>query len=311
MPLPINTIHLLSWFSGIRLSGELPIHDTDPDPGLFGPQSITWRLHHEQWLILGGARAFLMQAAHPKVAQGALDFSAFASDPFGRVYRTISAMSVLLMGTTHEVNTMAHHINRLHLTVQGAVQETIGPYTEGEQYSAMEPGALLWVHISFVDSMITAYQTFVGPLSPEERERYWQESCRYARRLGLTDAVLPASYEHVQTYIKDALKSGEVIVGKQASEVAQTILYPPIAWYRRPLWSIIRCITAGQLPSVLRQEYHLRWHWGNRVAFGSLSSFCRVLRFLLPATLGHSDLVDFAEQRVQGKISLKESSHTV
>src|SRR5215470_15051067 len=135
----INPIRLIRWATGAALSTDLPIDDTDPDPGIMGPDSLSWRLHKDQWLILGGARAFLMQAAHPKVAQGALDHSAYAEDPFGRVYRTVMAMTVLLTGTTHEVNTMARHINRLHQTVQGTLTETLGKHHSGDPYTGMDP----------------------------------------------------------------------------------------------------------------------------------------------------------------------------
>ena len=140
---PLDAMRIIHMASGAPMSSELPISDPHTDPGLLGPDSISWRLHEEQWLITAGARAFLMQAAHPKVAQGALDHSGFAEDPFGRVYRTIQGMAVLIFGTTHEANTMARNINRLHHTVQGTLHESIGHYTAGETYSAMEPLALL------------------------------------------------------------------------------------------------------------------------------------------------------------------------
>ena len=114
---------------------KIPISDPEPDPGLIGPDSLTWRLHEEQWLITAGARAFLMQAAHPKVAQGALDHSRFAEDPFGRVYHTIESMAILIFGSTREANDMARFINRLHHTIVGTVHENIGHYTKGEPYS--------------------------------------------------------------------------------------------------------------------------------------------------------------------------------
>ena len=119
MRTPVDSMRIIHWASGAPMSSELPISDPEPDPGLLGPDSLSWRLHEEQWLITAGARAFLMQAAHPKVAQGALDHSAFAEDPFGRVSRTIAGMAVLIFGTTSEANAMACHINRLHDTVRG------------------------------------------------------------------------------------------------------------------------------------------------------------------------------------------------
>ena len=294
-------MRIIHWASGAPMSSQLPISDPDPDPGLLGPDSLSWRLHEEQWLITAGARAFLMQAAHPKVAQGALDHSGFAQDPFGRVYRTIQSMAVLIFGTTHEANAMARHINRLHHTVQGTLPESIGRYTAGETYSGMEPLALLWVHIVFVDSMLTAYKTFVGPLSEAECEQYWQESCRYARLLGLTDTTLPTSYVAVQQYIREALASGEIAIGPAAHFIAQKVLYPPMPLVRKPLWTIVRLITVGQLPSDIRQAYGLRWTTRHRVGFRIARGVGHLLRRLFPNALGRSPLVNFARLRVRGE----------
>src|SRR5258708_17560068 len=134
---PLDSMRLIHWASGTPMSSELPISDPDPDPGLLGPDSLSWRLHEEQWLITAGARAFLMQAAHPKVAQGALDHSGFAEDPFGRVYRTIQGMAILIFGTTHEANAMALNLNRLHDTLQGTLPQIIGSYKTGDTHNAM------------------------------------------------------------------------------------------------------------------------------------------------------------------------------
>ena len=299
---PLDSMRIIHWASGAPMSSELPISDPEPDPGLLGPDSLSWRLHEEQWLITAGARAFLMQAAHPKVAQGALDHSGFAEDPYGRVYRTIQGMAVLIFGTTHEANAMARNINRLHHTVQGTLADSIGRYAAGDHYSAMEPLALLWVHIVFVDSMLTAYETFVGPLSEAVCEQYWQESCRYARLLGLTDETLPASYGAVQKYIREVLASGEIAIGPAAQFIAQKVLYPPMLLLRKPLWMIVRLITIGQLPADIRQAYGLRWAMRQRVGFRIARGVGHLLRRLFPNALGRSPLVDFARRRVQGEL---------
>src|SRR5579859_4162114 len=306
---PLNAMRLINWASGARMSSDLPISDSHPDPGLLGPDSLSWRLHEEQWLITAGARAFLLQAAHPKVAQGALDHSGFTEDPFGRVSRTIQGMAVLIFGTTNEANAMARHINRLHHTVQGTLPDSLGRYAAGETYNAMEPAALLWVHIVFVDSMLTAYKTFVGPLSSAECEQYWQESCRYARLLGLTDTTLPASYAAVQQYMREALGSGEIAIGPAAHFIAQQVLYPPMPLLRRPLWMIVRLITVGQLPPDIRQAYGLRWTTRHKVGFRLARGAGHLLRRLFPNALGRSPLVNFARRRVRGE--LRQSTEPV
>lgn len=301
MHTPLDAMRIIHWASGAPMSSTLPISDPQPDAGLLGPDSLTWHLHEEQWLITAGARAFLLQAAHPKVAQGALDHSGFAEDPFGRVDRTIQGMAILLFGTTQEANTMARHINRLHHSVQGTLPESIGRYRAGETYSATEPLALLWVHISFVDSMLTAYKTFVGPLSEAACEEYWQESCRYARLLGVPDAILPTSYADVQHYMREALASGEIAIGPAAHFIAQKVLFPPLPWVRKPSWMIVRLITIGQLPSAIRRAYGLRWGTRQRIGFHIARSVGHLLRRLFPVALGRSRLVDFARRRAQGE----------
>src|SRR5437667_4504464 len=307
---PLDAMRIIHMASGAPMSSELPISDPHPDPGLLGPDSISWRLHEEQWLITAGARALLMQAAHPKVAQGAFDHSGFAKDPFGRVSRTIQGMAILIFGTTSEANAMARHINRLHYTVQGTLPESIGRYTAGDTYSAMEPLALLWVHIVFVDSMLTAYKTFVGPLSEAECEQYWQESCRYARLLGLTDTTLPANYAAVQQYIREALASGEIAIGPAAQFIAQKVLYPPVPWLHRPSWAVVRLITVGQLPPDIRQAYGLPWTARHKVGFQMARGAGHLLRRLFPNALGRSPLVNFARRRARGELydSLPQAS---
>jgi uncharacterized protein (DUF2236 family) len=299
----LDSMRIIHWASGAPMSSQLPISDPHPDPGLLGPDSLSWRLHEEQWLITAGARAFLMQAAHPKVAQGALDHSGFAEDPFGRVYRTIQGMAVLIFGSTQEASAMARNINRLHHTVQGILHDDIGRYTAGEAYSAMEPLALLWVHIVFVDSMLTAYKTFVGPLSEAACEQYWQESCRYARLLGLTDTTLPPSYAAVQKYMREVLASGEIAIGPAAHFIAQKVLYPPMPLWRKPLWAIVRLITVGQLPPDIRQAYGLPWTARHKVGFQMARGAGHLLRRLFPNALGRSPLVNFARRRARGELS--------
>src|SRR3989440_8670465 len=136
---PLDSMRIIHWASGASMPSQLPISDPEPDPGLLGPDSLSWRLHEEQWLITAGARAFLMQAAHPKVAQGALDHSGFAEDPFGRVSRTIQGMAVLIFGTTNEANTMARHIKRLHDHLQRSPAQTTRRDQAGQTSRRLRP----------------------------------------------------------------------------------------------------------------------------------------------------------------------------
>ena len=49
--------------------------------GLYGPGDVTWRVNREMVLLAGGARALLMQVAHPLVAAGVAQHSGYREDP--------------------------------------------------------------------------------------------------------------------------------------------------------------------------------------------------------------------------------------
>jgi uncharacterized protein (DUF2236 family) len=211
-------------------------------------------------------------------------------------------MTTLIFGTTREAHESARRINRLHQSVTGTLPEEVGHHHAGAAYSAMDTPALLWVHAAFVDSILSAYASFVGPLTPAEREAYWRESWRYAHLLGLSDADLPPAYAALQDYIRDAITSGEVRVGAGARTIANTILYPPMPWYRRPLWAIARSMTVGQLPAELRRQYGLPWRRREALLFLLVRGAARLLRWLLPHYLGRSRAAAFARRRVQGDL---------
>jgi uncharacterized protein (DUF2236 family) len=65
-------------------------------------RSIGWKLQREIVLLLAWGPAILLQLAHPLVAQGIADHSAFRTQRHGRLrrlYGTIDAMLQISFGT--------------------------------------------------------------------------------------------------------------------------------------------------------------------------------------------------------------------
>jgi hypothetical protein len=67
--------------------------------GYFTDDSAIRRIGRESVLMLGGARALLMQAAHPLVAAGIVDHSRYREDPWRRLARTMAALYTIVFGT--------------------------------------------------------------------------------------------------------------------------------------------------------------------------------------------------------------------
>ena len=82
-------LHRASRTGRIDVTPRSPkLAEPDLDPGLFGPDSVTWRIHGDPSMLLAGFRALLLQAVHPLVMAGFDDNSFFRGDPWGRLRRT-------------------------------------------------------------------------------------------------------------------------------------------------------------------------------------------------------------------------------
>src|SRR5208337_3656057 len=67
--------------------------------GVFGPDSVTWKVDREAAIFLGAGRALLLQLAHPWVATAIAEHSRVLADPIGRFHRTFRVMFTMVFGT--------------------------------------------------------------------------------------------------------------------------------------------------------------------------------------------------------------------
>src|SRR4051794_6004331 len=154
------------------------------DTGLFGPDSLTWRVNREGALLLGGGRALLLQVAHPSVAAGVAQHSNYREDPFGRLYRTLDTVTTVVFGSTAEAKEAAARLHRIHTRVKGETED-------GAAYVATDPTLIMWVHATLVDTSLLVYETYVGPLSQAEREQYYEEQKLLGEQYGVAIADQP------------------------------------------------------------------------------------------------------------------------
>src|SRR6266852_1547074 len=89
------------------------------DAGLFGPDSVSWRVHRETTVLFGGARALLMQAAHPLVIAGARETGFYERNPWKRLQRTLILTYTITFGTKEAADAAADRINQVHARVHG------------------------------------------------------------------------------------------------------------------------------------------------------------------------------------------------
>jgi uncharacterized protein (DUF2236 family) len=223
-----------------------------PDPGLYGPDSVTWRVHADPTMVLGGLRALLLQALHPLAMSGVAQHSDFRSDPWGRLFRTAEYVGVTTYGTTDEANRAGARVRGIHRKLGGIEPET------GTPYRVNDPKLLLWVHCVEVDSFLTTAVRSGLRLSKDEQDTYYTEQLTNARLVGLSAA--PSSREEMADYFRDM--QPELRVTAEARAAARFVLFPPMPTKvaftpARPAWAVLAGTAAAMLPRWARRLYRL------------------------------------------------------
>lgn len=240
-------------------------------------------------LALGGGRALLLQLAHPSVAAGVADHSEFSEDPFARLWRTLDAMLSISFGDEQQASAAVERVTARHRTVQGTRED-------GDRYDALDPPLLLWVHATLVDSALTSYARFVGPLPPQARDRYYQEMKRQATLLLVPPETLPDTVADFDEYVRSTVAVLQVTPA--ARRLANQVISPNTPLYFRPVSALLRSITIALLPTAIREGYGLRLSPGNERAFEASSWILRRLVPLLPNPLRRWPHAREAERRV-------------
>jgi uncharacterized protein (DUF2236 family) len=244
---------------------------------VFGPGSLTWRVNGEAVLLLGGGRALLLQVAHPGVAAGVARFSNYREDPWRRLYRTLDTTLTIVFGDQEASGAASARLRRVH-------QRVAGTDDRGEPYRALDPELLLWVHATLIDTALAMYTRYVGRLTSEELDSYYEEMRELGEAYSIPRDAMPADYDAFRRYWNSMLDGG-LRVTDTTRDVADAVLRPdltPLAW---PAVELLRMVTVGTLPTGLRSDLSLDWGPARERALAGSQLAVRRLMPLLPALL--------------------------
>jgi uncharacterized protein (DUF2236 family) len=217
--------------------------------GIFGPDSVIWRIDREAVVFLGAGRALLLQLAHPWVAAAIAEHSRSLSDPIGRFHRTFNIVFTMVFGTTTRALAAARRLHRRHATISGTLPESAGAFVAGSSYRANDLAALRWVHATLTETAVLAYQLVNPLLSIADRERYYAEARLFAGLFGIPQSALPHSWDEFTDYVDTVFASDTLTVTGVAHRIVGELFAGVPAWYR--------ALTANLLPPRLRGEFGL------------------------------------------------------
>ena len=294
---------LLATLVGPPFGDPRLLTDPAPDPGLFGPSSVTWTLARQPLLLLGGGRALLMQVADPRVAQAVLDHSDYASDPFGRLVGTVRWLVAVTFGTTAEARAATARVQAAHRRVRGTVGSSAATarVPRGTPYTAADRASGRWVHATIVESMLVSHARLVGPLDARAADAFVVEWNTVARLMGLGDGAAFADAADLHAYVGARVAELAAEPTSASRQAARGVLHPPLpSPALRPAFGGIATLTAALLPAQLRRAYGLRWTPAHALSANAGGRVLRGMQPLLPRPLRISPLHDAAVRRAEG-----------
>ncbi len=209
---------------------------------LFAPDSVTWRIHSDPAMLVGGIRALLEQALHPEAMAGVAAHSNFREDAWGRLQRTGDYVDTLTFAPADEAERLAARVRMIH-----------------QKLKLDDPKLLLWVHMAMVDAFLdTALRSGMN-LSKAQIDQYLKEMVTFAKLVGINPTDTPMSYSELTAYFQEIRP--ELSASDDAKRAGLFIALPPLPPLLRfgtpiaPLWGGITSLAAASLPKWARQLY--------------------------------------------------------
>jgi uncharacterized protein (DUF2236 family) len=218
------------------------------DRGLFGPGSVTWRVHSSPVMLVGGLRALLIQSLHPLALAGVTQFSDYRSDPLRRLRGTSIYVHAVTFGDTRTAHEAAARVKRLHLRVEGIDRVT------GRPFSARDPETLLWVHCVEVHSFLAGYRAYGGSLSEADQDRYLAEQVAVAQLMDIPIAMIPDSLAAYRAYFAEILP--QLCFSDDAADAIAFVRRPRLPGSRlaalEPAFRLLGLAATALVPRTLR-----------------------------------------------------------
>lgn len=200
------TARIRAWVLDVFPRGRSGIDYDAPagDPGLFGPDSVTWRIHADfPGMLSGGLCALMLQTLHPQALAGVWDHSNFREDLVGRLRRTTDFVAGSTYAGRDEAQRLIARVRAIHARVQGTT-------ADGTPYRADDPALLTWVHVTESYGFLQGYRRYCRAVPTALADAYYAETACVAEALGATG--VPACEADVVAYfdsVRDTLRYDE------------------------------------------------------------------------------------------------------
>lgn len=281
----------------IKLHGKVP----DPRVGLFGPGSMFWKLTEPATPAgMGAGRALLLQTAHPWVTAGIDDHSIVRYDPVERARRTFVGINTIVYGSMPQVMAAANTIHKSHTEIKGKMAYDSGAFKEGSEYRANEVAAMIWVHATLWETLVTMYEKFNDPLTQAEKDRFYEETKLFAMVFGIPESALPRNWNEFMDYNQSMWYSPQLTVTANARGLKQDLFTPRSIWLSFPLW-IQEVVTSVTLPPPVAEGYGMKPGTLDKLNYTWMMASAGLFDLIMPDAIRANPIKFEAEARLRGE----------
>lgn len=231
-------------------------------------------------LLAGAGRAILLQIADPRVGHGVAEHSNFVDRPLDRLKATLTYVYAIVYGSPGQVAAVRRAVNRAHAPVRRAGNgESMG-------YSAFDASSQLWVVATLYNTAVTVYEQVFGPLDDDTADRMYKDYARIGTTLQLPPGMWPVDRAAFAEYWNGQV--ARLVPDEKACLIAHDLLYPAAGpALMRLLMPLARFLTAGLLPSHLREGFGLEWSAAHSRRYHLTMQLVGRVYPLLPRKLRH------------------------
>ena len=184
------------------------------------PQSVSWQVHIDRSMWIGGVRSLMLQALHPIAMRGVWQNSTFQVDPIGRLQRTADFVGVVTWGTPEEAERLGRRVRAIHRALR------INDPDTGRVHRVDDPELLLWVHCAEVNSYLEVARRSGLRLSDRQADRYLAEQRRSATYVGLHEEDVPGSRGEMEAFFAEMRP--RLKVTPEARAAVRFLLWPKL-----------------------------------------------------------------------------------
>lgn len=252
--------HLITTTELVDRLTQLRNSVSDPAHGVFGPDSMMWRMVEPIPVVpIMLIHAGLIEALHPKIWYG-VERSPQQADGVNlppRLARTYDSFMDWFCGDVETAIRRSRKIGSYHARVGGIIPKDAGRLHRGDGYRAVEQDLMIFTVGTQVVPIKVWYEILCGPLSPAEADQFYEDVKRFAMLLGVEPGAMPATWPDWERYWDGYCNSGalELIIGDV--DPIRELKSPPatVGPIGRLVLRWFMTVLFNMLPDVLRREY--------------------------------------------------------